>query len=136
MIVGLFTPVNESTWEHMKLVFFPMLLFSLLAIPKLKKAFPGITSSLLSGVLLGTALIPVLFYTYTGILGRNFFILDMAVFVLSVIAAFLTAYRLTLSCTIQSRTLILLIAAGIVLVCFLLFTFIPPNIGIFVPPSV
>ena len=26
-IIGLFAPVNESTWEHMKLLYFPMLLF-------------------------------------------------------------------------------------------------------------
>ena len=26
-IVGLFAPVNESTWEHMKLLYFPMLLY-------------------------------------------------------------------------------------------------------------
>ena len=26
-LVGLFTPVSESTWEHMKLLFFPMLLY-------------------------------------------------------------------------------------------------------------
>ena len=24
--IGLLTPVNESTWEHMKLLFFPMLI--------------------------------------------------------------------------------------------------------------
>ena len=56
-IVGLFAPVNESTWEHMKLIFFPMLLFSLFAIPKLKENHPCITSSLFSGILVGTALI-------------------------------------------------------------------------------
>lgn len=30
-LVGLFTPVSESTWEHMKLLFFPMLLYGILA---------------------------------------------------------------------------------------------------------
>ncbi len=27
VLVGLFAPVNESVWEHMKLLFFPMLLY-------------------------------------------------------------------------------------------------------------
>ena len=27
-IVGLFTPVSESIWEHMKLIFFPMLIYT------------------------------------------------------------------------------------------------------------
>ncbi len=30
ILVALFCPVNESTWEHLKLLFFPFLLFSLL----------------------------------------------------------------------------------------------------------
>ena len=29
ILVAPFSGVNESTWEHMKLLFFPMLLFSL-----------------------------------------------------------------------------------------------------------
>ena len=62
-IVGLFFPVNESTWEHMKLLFFPMLLYTLYAYKKLKDAFPCIPSALLYGILSGTFLIPLLFYT-------------------------------------------------------------------------
>ncbi|MCI6019517.1 MAG: DUF6512 family protein, partial [Clostridiales bacterium] len=50
--VGLVSPVNESTWEHMKLLFFPMLLYALITIPRLGKSFPRITSSLLTGILL------------------------------------------------------------------------------------
>ena len=30
MLVGLFAAVNESTWEHMKLAFYPMLIFSVI----------------------------------------------------------------------------------------------------------
>ena len=29
--VGLFAPVSESTWEHMKLLFFPMLIYSMVS---------------------------------------------------------------------------------------------------------
>lgn len=39
-LVGFFAPVNESTWEHMKLLFFPMLLYGLVAVPILKSAYP------------------------------------------------------------------------------------------------
>ena len=37
--------VNESTWEHMKLLFFPMLLYSLFLIGRLKGDFPCLPSS-------------------------------------------------------------------------------------------
>ena len=133
-IAGLFFPTNESTWEHMKLIFFPMLLFSLFAIPKLKENHPCITSSLFSGRLVGTALIPVIFYTYTGILGYNVFILDLLTFILAVIIAFSIVYKLTLSCRMQNRTTLLCAVICVVLICFLIFTFNPPNIGLFAAP--
>ena len=135
VIVGFFSPINESTWEHMKLVFFPMLLFSLFAIPKLKRSYPCITSSLLSGILIGTFLIPILFYTYTGILGYDVFIFDLLTFLLSVISAFLAAYKLTLSCRMQEYTTLLWIIVGIVFLCFILFTIFPPNIALFADPT-
>ena len=70
-LAGFFFPVNESVREHMKLIFFPMLIYSFIAHPKLKDLYPCITSSLLSGILVGTALIPAIFYTYTGIIGYH-----------------------------------------------------------------
>ena len=63
-IVGFFSPVNESTWEHMKLSFFPMLLFSVYLAAMLKGKYPCIISASACGILLATFLIPVLFYTY------------------------------------------------------------------------
>lgn len=134
-IVGFFSPINESTWEHMKLVFFPMLLFSLFVISKSKESNPCITSAFLSGILIGTLLIPLIFYTYTGILGYNVFILDLLTFLLSVIGAFFVAYRLTLSCRMQEYTTLLWIAVGVVFLCFLLFTIAPPDIALFADPT-
>ena len=134
-IVGFFSPINESTWEHMKLIFFPMLLFSLFVISKLKESNPCITSAFLSGILIGTLLIPLIFYTYTGILGYNVFILDLLAFLLSVIGAFFVAYRLTLSCRMKEYTMLLWIAVGIVFLFFLLFTIAPPYIALFADPT-
>ncbi len=133
-LIGLFTPINESTWEHMKLVFFPMLLFTVIATPKLKDIYPCITSSFLSGILIGTCLIPIFFYTYTGILGYNLLFFDICCFILAVIAAFCSSYKLTLSCIMQKNTNVLLIAVGILLICFVAFTLFPPDIALFADP--
>ena len=76
-IVGLFTPVNESVWEHMKLLFFPMLLYSFVMILNLKTDYPCITSSLCFGILIGALLIPTFFYAYTFILGKNTLFFDI-----------------------------------------------------------
>ena len=124
--IGLFTPINESTWEHMKLLFFPMLLFSSVMNVKLKKIYPCVTSSLCLGILLGTSLIPVFFYTYTFILGKNIFILDIGIFALSVIIAFLTSYKFTVSCKLKPYSFFICSLVCVYFICFLLFTYHPP----------
>ena len=66
---ALFSAVNESIWEHMKLIYYPMLLFSLIEYRVWGKEVDGFWCVKLKGVLLALVLIPALFYTYTGALG-------------------------------------------------------------------
>ena len=134
-LLGFFFPVSESTWEHMKLCFFPMLIYSCFMNKRWKDAYPCITSALLYGTLLGTFLIPVIFYTYTGIIGRNYLFLDIATFIISVLLAFLCVYRLTVSCKMFSHTYMLGSLVFVMAICFLLFTYLPPDLGIFIEPS-
>jgi len=134
-ILGFLFPVSESTWEHMKLCFFPMLIYSLFMAKRIKYPYPCVTSALLFGILLGTFLIPVIFYTYTGILGKNYLVLDIATFILSIILAFIAAYRLTLSCKMNSYTYWLGLAILVMAVCFFVFTYLPPDIGLFIAPT-
>lgn len=135
-IVGLFTPVNESVWEHMKLLFFPMLLYSIPAIQMLRKNNPCAVSSFCFGTLAGTALIPILFYAYTSLLGKSILPLDIGIFIISTVIAFYAACQLTLSCRLQSLTVALCISVMLLALCFLLFTYHPPDLPIFAqPPS-
>ena len=134
-ITGLFTPVNESVWEHIKLLFFPMLLYSFFMIYKLKNEYPCIISSLCFGILAGAFFIPVLFYTYTFLLGKDIFILDIAVFILSTMIAFGLSYGLTLSCTLKPYTLLLCSLTAVLFACFVIFTSHPPNHKLFQDPS-
>ena len=135
-IVGFFTPVNESIWEHMKLLFFPMLLYSLIINFKFKGTYPCITSSFCFGILTGTLLIPIFFYTYTAILGTDIFILDIATFVLSTLIAFRLSYKLTLSCKLSSDAFLLCCLVCVFFICFILFTYHPPKAGIFEDPTI
>lgn len=134
-ILGYIFPVNESTWEHMKLCFFPMLIYSLFMSKRLIDDYPCVTSALLFGTLFGTFLIPVIFYTYSGILGQNYAPLDIAVYIVSVILAFCTVYRITLSCQMHSFIFGLKLTTLFMSGCFFVFTYSPPNIGIFLVPA-
>lgn len=135
-VVGLFAPINESVWEHMKLVFFPMLLYTLAMTIKFKKIYPCITSSFCLGILSGTSLIPVFFYAYTCIIGKDVFILDLATFALSVIIAFLTAYKFTLSCKLLPFSPFIYGFVCLYLICFILFTLKAPDAALFADPAV
>lgn len=134
-IAGLFTPVNESIWEHMKLIFFPMLIYSFFMIYKLKVKYPCIVSALCLGILAGTLLIPAFYYTYSSILNKDVFILDIGTFILSTLIAFWLSYKFTLSCRLKSYTPFLFGLVCIVFVCFAVFTYDPPNIQIFEDPA-
>ncbi len=134
-IVGLFTPVNESIWEHMKLLFFPMLIYSLIMIFKFRRKYPHITSALSFGIVTGALLIPLFYYAYTHILGKNVFILDISAFILSVVIAFWLSYKLTLSRRLESYTFLLALLACILFACFAVFTYHPPDAAIFQDPA-
>ena len=133
-IVGFFTPVSESTWEHMKLCFFPMLLYSLYMWRSLRDTHPCICSALPAGVLAGTFTIPVLFYTYTGIIGKSIMPVDIGIFVVSVIVAFCIIYKLTISCKAKHFRELLWSGVFILGLCFILFSYCIPTIPLFQAP--
>lgn len=135
-IVGLFTPINESIWEHMKLLFFPMLIYSLIMILKFRRKYSCITSALCFGFLVGALLIPLFYYAYTYILGNNVFIMDISIFILSIVIAFGLSYKLTLSRRLESYTSILGMLVSVLFVCFFIFTYRPPEAVIFQDPSI
>ena len=132
--VGLFTPTSESVWEHTKLIFFPMLFYGLYLSKKLKTSYPCITSAMLFGTLLGVLLIIALFYIYSGIIGTHIAFVDIAIFYISVIIAFYTAYRLTLSCSVNEYHDLLWFLNAFLTCLFLIFTVFPPNIALFMVP--
>ena len=57
---GLISAVNESIWEHMKLIFYPMLLVALTEYRLVKEDRARLRCSTLAGILLALMLIPVL----------------------------------------------------------------------------
>lgn len=137
--VGLWVPVNESTWEHMKLVYFPMLIFILLDSKLTSKIQVPRENLNMFTAILATFLVPILFYTYTGILGTHYSVLDIATFYISVTAAFVLRYRIMTHKTCFTKLWdgrekpYPLLAIGFIFlgVCFFVFTYHPPKWGIF-----
>lgn len=135
-LVGLFTPVSESTWEHMKLLFFPMFLYGVFICARLSQEYPCLAYAYPLGILAGTFAIPVLFYTYSGILGRTYTSIDILIFYISVILAFSIVYIGTSRCRpkspfLQKSSLILWLLVFLMAIAFMVFTVYAPSLGIF-----
>ena len=129
-----FSGVNESTWEHMKLLFWPMLLYALLQsiFFKDRRDFWSIK---LKGILLGISIIPVLFYTYNGAIGKSPDWLNIAIFFIAAALAY-TYEAITFIRNKKeyiSKWLALAVIFAIALL-FVLFTFKTPELGIFRDP--
>lgn len=134
-LVGLFSPVNESIWEHKKLIFFP---FSIGVFIQYKQSGHrvSIPGSAAIALLIGLCSISLLYYTYTGALGVRADWFNIAIFVISVILTCVTYYRL-MGKTFPSR-IPLYISFGIfflLMLLFIVFTFFPPKIPLFADPQ-
>ena len=134
LIAGVFSAVNESIWEHMKLLFYPMVLFGLIEYWVWGKKISGFWRIKFRGILLGLILIPVIYYTYTGILGVSADWFNITIFFLAAGASYRwETIRLQKppvnTCIFLPVTA--LIGLGIV---FTVLTFLPPHIPFFADP--
>lgn len=133
--VGLFVPVNESVWEHLKLLFFPTLLFTLIEYFFYGKKYPNYITSVTIGVLAGLLSIIVLYFTYSGILGTHVLWIDIVIFILSIIISQFVSYFIlihNLYANISSFTSLLLLIS--ITLMFFYFTYHPPLLNLFKDP--
>lgn len=134
-IVGIFAPVNESTWEHLKLLFMPMLAFTIFELFTYGKMIPCLLTIRFLSILVGIVTIIVTFYTYTGIIGENFLPADIATFILGIFAAYCFSFRrLQKRDSFRKMRRFGLIGMVVLLICFVFFTFSPPHLGLFQDP--
>lgn len=134
-IAAFFSGVNESIWEHMKLLFFPMFAFAIIEYCIFGKNQKSFWCIKLIGILTGLLLIPMIYYTYTGILGIN---ADWFNIVIFFIAAGVTYFIETLlfkqtflPCKSPCIAFVVLCVIGL---SFMVFTFIQPKIPLFQDP--
>ena len=135
-LVAPFSAINESTWEHMKLLFFPLFVFAIIE-SRFFKDRENFWCVKLVGTITGLVLIPVLFYTYNGSFGKSPDWLNITIFFVSAAATFFLETKLfkrdLLKCRKPLVCFLALLGVGIL---FVIFTFMPPNLPIFKNPNV
>ena len=125
--------VNESTWEHMKLVFFSLFIFALIQSCFFRE-YTNFWCAKLVGIVTGLILIPALFYTYNGAIAPSPDWINITIFFVAVASAFLVETRLLKTnrpCFSPSIAFVLISAIAVL---FVLFTFFPPALPLFQDP--
>ncbi len=126
-ITALFSPVCESIWEHIKLIYWSYLLVAIFLV---RGEGPGAWRIHLSTLFIISIFQTVCGYIYHIILCQDAFVFDLSLYVLSMGIGF------ALSCFLRSRSdlhvgKVLPILAIILGLAILVFTFYPPQLRLF-----
>lgn len=135
-IVASFAAVNESTWEHMKLLAIPWLVWSLVEAVALRSSRRPVLAARALGLLSGLILIPAVYYTCTGALGLHSMLADVLLFQAAVLLGALASWCVMASGTLGSPVwgaagLLLLLGIWALMIWW---TYDPPALPVFIDP--
>lgn len=136
IIVAPFSAVNESIWEHMKLLFFPMFMFALIEYRCVGKNYENFWCVKLTGTIAGLLLIPIIYYTYTGVLGVSADWFNIVIFFIAAAVSYYTETQLMkreisfCKSPVTAFAVLCLIA-----LLFVVLTFVQPHIPLFQDPT-
>jgi hypothetical protein len=131
-VIGLFAPVNESVWEHLKMGFWTLIPFSLVEYAFLGGGVRGFFFSKLAGVLILIAVILGIYYGYMAVLKREILVVDISSFVLGAILCQIIAFRLMSRARVPAWMEALGICGiAVIALLFMVFTYAPPHFPLF-----
>ena len=134
-IVGVFSAVNESVWEHLKIAFWPALLYLIFEYRYLYKKSNNFFFAKTLGIYSIMIIIPIIFYSYTIFFEENL-IIDIGSFIFAIIIGQIISYRLlNYKKLAKIYELISLVALIILAFAFVVFTFYPPQLQFFQDPN-
>lgn len=122
-VTALFAPVNESIWEHLKLIYWPFVASTLILCGK---SAPDMRGPWLASLLIISAALLGIGYTYHVAGGGESAAFDVGLYVLLMGAGFLLVPVLNRPAVRAKYDLITLLALALG-AAILLFTFLPPD---------
>ena len=131
-LVAIFSAVNESVWEHIKIAVIPIYIVALCKMWILEERKCNLWISLFFKVITVIIVIPVLFYGYQAILHTENMIIDIAIFYISIIISEFIEWIVQSKFKISAKKEDVYKYLNIVLILlFIIFTFIPLKLDIF-----
>ena len=132
-LTAILAPVNESVWEHLKLLYWPFLAAAFYLTRGAEDGRQG-WCALLLGLLAAPVLLLGAYYPLACGFSLHGLALDILLYILALAAGFFLAYRLQPRWLPGSVCGIFVIAAGLYGAALALFSFAPPELPIFLPP--
>jgi len=133
-IVGAFSAVNESVWEHLKLGYWSMIFFCLIEYPFLKDMVGNYFFAKAVGITAMNAFIVVFFYLYVALTGKHSLFFDILLYIIGAVIFGILNYTIMIKKhdgKLNRLGVALLVIFGFT---FILFTYFPPNLKIFKAP--
>lgn len=133
--LALIAAVNESTWEHLKMAFWPAFIWAAAEYLRWGSRLPNLLVAKTVSFYLTPFLIVILVNIYTAIIGRHILSVDISIFCLAVIAGQVISYLLLCRrpyCPLANLASLCLLV--FILGCFCAFTYYPPDLPLFIDP--
>lgn len=130
--IGVIAAVNESVFEHLKITFWPTVLYGAVTYRWIRKSTYNFMTAKTTAVYVMPLMIIILFYAYTSLTGWESLAIDIVIFIIAVASGQLISYKilnlkkLPRWLTWLSVTFIIILAA-----IYGLFTFYPPHVDFF-----
>lgn len=135
-LAALFAPVNESVWEHMKLLFFPYFAYTIYERVMLDKDKFNVFFAKYVGIVIGMSVTVGIYYISQALCDKDISWVNLASFFVGVAVAYLV------SCCIIKSSIGNGLPNGvsfalfvITILIFFLFTFYPPIVDLFEDPQ-
>ena len=129
--IGLFTPVNESVWEHFKLVLVPLTLFAIVILILKKDILNNIMFATSFSIILANIFIYVIFTLYGALGFPESVISSITIYTLGMALGFLLIHIFSHSTNFANTNIIGTILIFLIYITFITLTFYPPHLEIF-----
>ena len=131
--IGAFAPVNESVYEHLKMTFWPTVLYAAFSYCFIKASANNFITGKAAALIVMPLIILGLFYGYTTLTGTENVIIDILIFLVAVAGGQLVSYQILKSkpLPVWLTRISLFVIIGLAIM-YAVLTFLPPHVQLFI----
>jgi hypothetical protein len=131
-VLAVLGAVNDSVWEHLKLAFWPSVMWSCLLLLVHRVEWQAYVLPRAIGCMTSPLTICAIYYTYLPMAGRNILAIDIGIFVVGVtVGQFITGMLSAKLPVTRSAVWSGVVLFGLQMIAYSFFTHHPPHVGLF-----